>query len=270
MARGKGVELLGPDKFPKFSIADTNVCHIIGSGWSLEQSKHLACEKDAFVIGFNFAALSQLRFDMYFTEFGGIGCQHLANSQRLLIDDFIQPACSHIFFKNLADAKNDLEFALNFYQSRVRFIKDILLPCLYPGGLEHTMRRLIEGNNEVFFQYASSIMICIAVAKDIGFKNIVLHGVDFSGPYFFDAPAYKDLEMYKPKAVTGNEYSHSRSSSKDMHPTSFPGMGLRETLVILHRQLLQRGINLYTAISSSPSAEILPVYFRKADECINH
>ena len=258
LAAEAGIPLFSPRDLPAVDHARYRSCHIIGSGWSLEQSLDLASREDAFVMGFNFAALCGIHFDMYFTEFGDPNVQEVALKQRNLMDDYLIPGCDLIYFKNLNNQKNNLLFANQFYGQRVKFVRDILLPCAFPVGLEGVIKKLLSDEDSFFFQYASSVLTLVGAARRLGFKEIVIHGVDFGGPYFFDAEAYGGKPKYRPDKVTG--YDHARKAKEDPHPTNFKGMGLPEAMAALGKVSPRFGVSLYSASGASPLSNLLPVY----------
>jgi len=209
-------------------------------------------------MGFNFAALCGIHFDMYFTEFGDPNTQEVAMKQRNLMDDYLLPGCNHIYFKNLNNQKNDLLFANQFYGQRIKFVRDIILPCAFPVGMDGVMEKLLSDEDSFFFQYGSSVLTLVGVARRLGFKEIVIHGVDFGGPYFFDSEAYRGKSKYRPDKVTG--YDHARNAKEDPHPTNFPGLGLKEAIAALRRVSSRFGVSLYSATYASPLSNLLPVY----------
>jgi hypothetical protein len=257
-AQALGIALLGPMDLPGVDHSKFKACHIIGSGWSLDESRHLALRDDAYVMGFNFSALCKLPYQLYFTEFGGEACEAIAIRQRNLLDASVLPRCNNVYMKNLGTENNDLRFAQMFYQGRVKFVRDILLPCAYPVGLHDVMGVLLSDDDHWFHQYASSVLTLVASAKKMGFRDIVIHGVDFGGPYFFDSEDYIDQADCMPPKVAG--YNHIRGKKTDSHPTQFHGMGLRESLEIINRIGSTHGIRLFSATPISPLSEILPVY----------
>ena len=126
-AKKLGIDFTGPLDLEKPDIERYKVCHIIGSGWSVEKSRDLIFAEDAYVIGFNFACLADIPFNLYFVEFGGYECQDIAYAQKRALDKFnINPENNtKVIFKNLWQSRNDLEFALKLYGDQVDYARDV-------------------------------------------------------------------------------------------------------------------------------------------------
>ena len=83
----------------EYKSQNNKVCHIIGSGYSLDFSKNKIKSND-FVIGFNFAALEKLNFDLYFFEFAGSNCRDISIKQREVLNDLVLNKKRHLYFIN--------------------------------------------------------------------------------------------------------------------------------------------------------------------------
>lgn len=237
------------------------VCHIIGSGWSLNKSQSII-KKDDFVIGFNQAALSGIEFDLYFVEFGGEKVDEIARKQINLVDDIIKDQTDLIIFKNLYEDKNSLNYVKRNWGNRVSYIKDVIVPCFDRKEyfqIKMAIRFLLKDDAYYMRQFGTTVGTSIACAKYYGFKKIVLHGVDFGGEYFFDSPDFKGLKHYRPKPQSGSRF-YKKLKKDDFHPSSSMGLGARTHLKIIKQKLDKERIKLYTASTLSPSSEILPVF----------
>lgn len=233
-------------------------CHIIGSGWSLADSMHLASKESAYVIGFNFACLSNIYFDAYFVEFGGPKCEDIAQKQKSALDAFEGNLKGPLLFKNLWEEKNDIEYASRLYQDKATFIRDIAIPCFHERFLEASAGLYLKPDWSYLRQYKSSALTAINYARFLGFEKIVLHGIDFGGGYFFDLPEFFHVKDLTPPQ--SNSLAYSKAKRKSQHPTAEQKTGINKMLPIVERQLRKEKVQLYTATLKSPSSEILPVF----------
>ena len=85
---------------------DSSFVHIIASGSSVLDSYHKIRSND-FVIGFNFSALLNIKFDLYFFELGSEKYKSYSTKQMMLIFDKVVPNGGGVYFKNICDQDND-------------------------------------------------------------------------------------------------------------------------------------------------------------------
>jgi len=258
-----GINLVGPPDLEQPDLGRYKTCHIIGSGWSLEESKNLVLSDDAYVIGFNFACLAEIPFNLYFIEFGGESCKEIAYAQRLALDKFVSDPDTRIIFKNLWQPGNDIEFALNLFGNKVDYARDVPISCADKRYLLNMTNRLLK-KDSFFYQYSSSILTGIAIAKNLGFKDCVLHGVDFGGEYFFDLPSFESVKAYSPPKTNEAAYS-TKIRNANVHITSATNLGVSAILPIMRDRLKSEGLNLYSASAKSPLSKILKVFKPRSD-----
>lgn len=238
-----------------------DACHIIGSGWSLRHSlEHLDQGRD-FVVGFNFACLAQTHFNLYFVEFGGPSCADITEAQVAALDHFGVPQGADVYFKNLWQEKNDLAYAAKAYGERVLFVRDLDVACALKRYLYDTACTLLEDDPEYLRQYSSTALTAVALARRMGFQQIVLHGVDFGGAYFFDLPEFAAVARYRPPQANKAAYA-STERRGGVHATSQKPTGMAAIIPHLASRLEEEGIGLYAAAVESPLSQLLPVYER--------
>lgn len=235
------------------------ICHIIGSGWSLNSS-HGSIDDGALIMGCNFSALLPLRYDFYFVEFGGRGVAEIAKRHLALVRELVRSNTDLVYFKNIWEEKNDIDFMLQHWAGSVAFIKDFVVPCLAPEFLEQSLRYCLKESTEFVPQYCSTALTLIFIAFQSGFKNIVLHGVDFGGRYFFEEDDFDGDLTYAPPEQEGSEYYITTKSSDQAHLTSQDDVGLEACIPVLYKLLRERGATLFSATTKSPSSKYLPVY----------
>tara|TARA_B100000949_G_C14268413_1_gene446147 strand:+ start:592 stop:1512 length:921 start_codon:yes stop_codon:yes gene_type:complete len=247
----------------KYVVKNDSVCHIIGSGWSLNNSQKRISPAD-YIIGFNQAAVSGLKFDLYFVEFGSLKEKETSLKQKKLIDEVILPQKGLVVFKNLWADRNEINFIVELWGRSVNYVKDIPVNCYNPKFLLQSMSIFMKNDSEYIRQYSSTALTLVKYAKDIGFKKIVLHGIDFGGKYFFEAEDFhnsNNLTNYLPDKSKTSIYIPSKDSK--VHITATSGIGLRESLPIASKMLAKEGVKIYSADSNSPLSQILPIFSSK-------
>lgn len=257
-ARETDITIYGANELENNKKTNHHFCHVIGSGWSLATSMHLTDREDAYVIGFNFACLSSIKFDTYFIEFGGPAYKDIAVSQRACLDVFEKHFNGPVIFKNLWDPMNDLEYASNLYKSSTKFIRDMAVPCYHEKYLETACKTYLEPDWFYLRQYQSTALTAINYARMLGFKNIVLHGIDFGGGYFFDLPDFSDVKALAPPRT--NPIGYSTEARKNRHPTAVGNVGINKIFPLIQSQLSKEGVKIYAATRYSPLSKILPIY----------
>ena len=192
-------------------------CHIIGSGDSLNSTKKII-DKNDFVIGFNFSALSELNFDIYMIEFFGPNSKRLSDLQYKVVERFLKKS-TIIIFKHLNHKRNSIEYLLGKYKKYQFYVlKDVLLNCTSKVSHEFICKKLLL-KTKTFNQYSSSVIVALDIATSLNFDKIILHGVDLEGPYFFqnntklkeylpfDSSNYKKLKKNKSHQVNTGDFS---------------------------------------------------------------
>jgi hypothetical protein len=239
------------------------VFHVIGSGWSLNKSISMI-KPNEFVFGFNFAALSGIKFDAYFVEHGGLKkVKEISDVQIKLIEEVVKKQTDLVFFKNIWDGKNEIGYMHKNWPLLAYFVRDIDFTDqeINIKNLNDLLKIILIGNNKNLMQYCSSAVVVIALAYQCGYKNIVLHGVDFGGEYFFDAEDFKGLKEYIPPRKTNyGIYSYQKMNTNDIHDTAKSKLGLKQVIPILKTLLEEKNVFIYSASAVSPLADMLPIY----------
>lgn len=245
----------------KFSTPQNTNCHIIGSGWSLNQSKAVI-KKDDCVIGFNQAALSGLDFDLYFFEFGGDKVDDISKQQIKLFDKLLgkKPI---IVFKNVWEDKNDVDYIVKYWGSKLYYIHDYAVPCMSKKNLVQSIGYMLNSDDKYLRQYMSSVITSIGFAAYCGFKTIVIHGLDFGGEYFFDADDFDGDNSLRPDSNRALGL-YEKCSSSSVHSTSVGSIGVKSSIPIIRDLLKQSGVTIFSASRVSPLSEYLPIYEKKA------
>ncbi len=241
-----------------------NVCHIIGSGASLNKTKEVIGEND-FIIGNNFAGLCPLDYDLYFVEFGGYDVQEVSEKHLKIVKKNVLKHTDAIYFKNLWEKKNDGEFIVDKWIGYALPIFDYVVPCISKKRLDQTLRFCLKKNSKWMPQFISTVVTGIFVAYHLGFEKIVVHGVDFGGKYFYDSDDFTgDINLRpdynKIKGLSTDNYSNSRNGSSSPHSTAVSEIGMKSVLGVISDILKEKSIYLYSAGESSESSKLLPVW----------
>ena len=237
-------------------------CHIWGSGSTADITKNFVkYEKNFFHIGFGFSCLLDIDFNFYFIENASKKNLDFLKVQNNALNKFIDNKKTILAFKNLWQEKNDMDLAYETYKDKALFIRDLIIPHYNASdfAINNTINKLLYDDPNYFRESCSSIITSIIFAKFLGFKKIVLHGVDFYGDYFFDKESYiKEYSEFIPPHVK-NVYDKKWRNSQNKHPTAncleviLPK--LRDKLKINHN------IELLTASKISGSIKHLNSFF---------
>ena len=258
----KGCRFYTSEKLCKiFSFNNEKVCHIVGSGWSLNHSKDIIREED-FVVGFNFSAFADIKFDAYFIELAGSKFHFESIIQYMLLDEVVFPSVKNVFFKNIWEKKNDLDMMIKFYKDKLIFLKDILLYTKEVGDAYRIVENMLQMDKKYVKQICSSVLAIISIASLSGFNRIVLHGIDFYGPHFFDMSDFvnkrkTELPRKQISNIKANHFKEFLKKHKTMTKAFIP---LDRFIYLFHKRLLKDNIALMTASKKSPSSKILPLY----------
>jgi len=236
----------------------SDVCHVIGSGWSLNQSISKIDEGD-FVIGFNYAGIADIDFDVYFFEFGGgkvseISRNHLAIARKKIIG-----TTNLIYFKNIWEDKNDIDFIASQWLEFARPVKDHPYTVLDKRHLRKTLSQCLGDETDYIPQLRSTVVTATILAFQAGFRKIVIHGLDFGGQYFYECMDREtDISFLPPpKPVSG---FYGKTNKDNVHPTAASHIGMRDIILEIYGLLKERDTVLMCGSANSPSSQYLPVY----------
>jgi hypothetical protein len=222
-----------------------DVCHVIATGSSaLDSCKAGVVKPGDYIMGINFAAFLPYTFDFYFFDDQySINDVHLAKAK--CISELLnrqKDRLPHLVYKNAARVTPDVMHTyipdLNF---SVVYDKVFYYPCV---------RKFFARPSFIMPQYCSSTIISAMLAYHAGFKNIVVHGLDFSGPH-----VYHDKEMCE---QTGVDAPHPYVSKDEKH-TSADGQEL--IWPMLMKKFAEKGVNIYCASPNSNFKKYAKVWY---------
>lgn len=233
----------------------TDICHIIASGWSLNYSAKLIPENN-FVIGFNYAALSDIKFDVYFFEIGSCRFKELSeNSLTIAREKLLKENCS-IYFKNLWEGCNDVDFIVNNWMDLSRIIKDRVYLIKDIAHTDKVVNYAFTDNSVFLPQICSTTVTATILAYRAGFKKIIIHGLDFGGDHFYGVDGFIPNNTVKEKI----KISASNKIDKNAVHKTAQGIGMKTILPSMYSFLKKNKVELYCAVNKSPSSEYIPVY----------
>ena len=129
-------------------------------------------------------------------------------------DDAVQTIVAEDLKKSIACSLNNIDFLYDLYGDDINIIEDIILKNRSLVTLNSIFNMIFNTKSNFFRQYNSSLFFCIDVAKAIGFKTIIFHGVDFKGPYFFEKSPPEDFfdeNHYKKRGAEENHVINNTS-----------------------------------------------------------
>lgn len=228
---------------------------ILGSGDSInkitEKEWKLIRENKSF--GFNFWLLHSFVPNYYSFEF-----PRDDNHRKKFIDLFNSSAAklskTRIFVKNI---NSDNYHLLRKLIIKPEVLKDLSVPSFDEKTLIKSLRYINkEKYNSIIFKKHASIAMILLMAKKMGFKEIILCGIDLNhNKYFYQDESYNYLDVYIPKS----------STNASIHKTADPNYNILTIDKIIYSidkyVLKSNGIKLYTAFNNSLLSKSLPSYF---------
>lgn len=228
-------------------------CHILGLGWSLNRSKYIIGKED-FVIGMNYGALNiDIKYNIYFLEHGNIS--ELENIRRNeLLEKLILPKAKVVYFKNV-HGMHCIDTIAKYFGKYVTFIRNTVFVCRNIKNLKFWIRRILTIDKIYLRQYKSTIITSIVFARNAGFKEIVIHGLDFGGPYF-----YADEKHVEPKYLHLIPNRENQNETVKVHETAKTKTGAKQAILVMNDLMKKEGVKLYAATEASPLSKILKTF----------
>jgi len=256
-----GIDFYSPKDFSAINPDNYNSCHIWGSGSSANLTKDIIKnKKDIFNIGFNLSAILDIKFNFYFIENAQNNNLQLINIQKQLIENILKPSKCVVVMKNIWQEKNDFNLALKTFKDHVSFVRDLTIP--HHGNsdivIDECINKLFEKDDSYFKQSCTTVITAIIFAYNLGFKKIVLHGVDFGGGYFYDDAAENYDKRYIPKMRWS--YESEEFNKKWRNNNSHPTTGcLIPFIKNISKLLTRNGVDLYCSTNKSGLSQYLNV-----------
>lgn len=232
-------------------------CHILASGWSLNHSYETIDRTRSFVIGFNFSFLKCSNPDLHFIENASIkDLRFFVNTYQtyFALEKFNVFSNSKVIFKNLSELKNSVRLIGALYSDRAFFIKDRHFRIFGSKGVAPVVTQMCAETRDLP-QAVSSVVGLAVLAKMMGFKRIIVHGLDFQGPHFYGRDAsdiiFNNGALPQPLNLDGCGF--------ELHKTAVGenGVGVVSVIRALKDELKKYDVEILAASKLSPSAEVL-------------
>ncbi|WP_053155095.1 hypothetical protein [Pseudomonas sp. Pf153] len=257
--RAARLKRMGMSEFviPVNEFDSSRVCHILASGWSLNHSFDSIDRANAFVIGFNFSFLKCKDPDLHFVENASVkNLRFFVNTYQMhfALEKFNVFSNSKVVFKNLSELKNSIGLIGMLYSGKALFIKDRHFRIFGSKGVAPVVAQMCADSRHLP-QAVSSVVGLVILAKTMGFKKIIVHGLDFQGPHFYGADAseviFNNAEL--PQPLTLDE------AGVELHKTAVGenGVGVMPVIQALKEELKKYDVEVLAASRLSPSAKVL-------------
>jgi hypothetical protein len=228
-----------------------DVCHIIATGSSaLDAYKQGVVKPGDYIIGMNFAAFLPYKFDLYLCE-----DMSKAYKTKLPFETIKYERIKHQYFLLKKRKENISNLIFNtFYWSDPDFIGKLMYDIDYSVVFG---RFLVIGNHKKLFnapsfffsQYTSTVIDAAILAHHSGFKNIIIHGLDFSGPSIYhDEGLQREIGMEPPTPYVSKEKKHPAAAVQEP---------VWNTLI---ENFSKNGTNIYCASSNSAFSIYAPIW----------
>ncbi|QKS82234.1 hypothetical protein [Pseudomonas bijieensis] len=232
-------------------------CHILASGWSLNHSYETIDRAKSFVIGFNFSFLKCNDPDLHFIENASVkDLRFFVNTYQTFfaLEKLNVYANAKVIFKNLSELKNSMGLIGTLYSDKAFFIKDRHFRIFGNKGVAPIVAQMCA-ETQGLPQAVSSVVGLAVLAKMMGFKKIIVHGLDFQGPHFYGRDASEIIfnNGALPQPINPDE------GGFELHKTAIGenGVGVVAVIKALKHELKKYGVEILAASKLSPSAEIL-------------
>jgi hypothetical protein len=242
----------------KANAGSAGVCHIIGSGWSMPETLGSIDPAD-YVVGYNLAALTGRRFDAYHMERIDERTPGINPFYRAMIEASGQ---DRAYIKNLHEPRARVEVINGHLDYGCVPYRTFSAGGYFRKGEERALcAYLLRGGGRFLLQYRSSLMLFCVLYALVGFRTIVLHGQDLSGPYFFDVADFPLARELDPRAR--GVLPPKPASLAEQHPIDRPFRDeprIVDALPAMVEVLAEHGVALRCASANSPIARYCPVY----------
>nr|VFJ59989.1 MAG: hypothetical protein BECKDK2373B_GA0170837_108814 [Candidatus Kentron sp. DK] len=260
-------EVLRPEQLSALLDRDSSsgVCHIIGSGPSLLDSMTKIRPGEDRVIGFNYCALADIRFDLYLVELAtdksNIGRR--GSDIQTLIIRHASDRIGKVGVTNLLSGKINRDYVKENYPPSTSLLYDFGIPVHlgspYASVDRMCIRYLFAQGDDFIRKKQTSTLTAMVIAVNAGFDRIVLHGFDFFGPHF-----YCDASVAWPESIAQEDREKVIRTS--LQPRiGHPARRVVPLIPHIQKHLEERHIRIFSASERSPLSRLLPVYEKRGE-----
>jgi hypothetical protein len=219
-----------------------DTCHVIATGYSAISSYQAGIiEENDYIIGFNFAAFLPYNFDLYFCEeTSRVDISDDRTKNQALLLNKQKGNISNLIFKNLYFSKPTLLRTLVSNEYSV---------VMDTPRIDGNINKLLAKPSILMQQSSSTAVTAVLLAYHAGFKNIVVHGLDFSGPHIYhNEELQKQTGLSAPTPYVSKDTKHITASLQELIWPS------------IIQELQKRGVNIFSACIESKFSEYVQVY----------
>jgi hypothetical protein len=230
-------------------------CHVVATGWSAAASVGHIDPRRESVYSFNFGGVAGLPVDVYVIEMARAEPAWLAELSELQALLVRRTSPRLLLVKNIWEGKVRRSSLSELYGDSAHVLRDVHLDEVRPNGdpAHELAEALLRERTDTVVQYATTSITCIAFAYWAGFREVVVHGFDGSGPHFFSSGEWPVPEPFLDRLRACYPPAAPRA------PHAAGALGLR-LLPSIRDQLRRRGVHLLTGNARSPSARHLPIW----------
>jgi hypothetical protein len=231
-------------------LPKSTVVHVIGSGNSVNVSQHYISNSEP-CIGFNFSGLLDLNFSAYFCE--ALSDQRPAATE--LMHKISSGLACPVYARHLLHHTNSLKIAR---QLNLDLVKEFSPKSKHVNPVRVASH--VANNNESFINAGSTVLPLIQLCRVAKIPNIVLHGIDLEGPYFFDDSSLSfKFKLHNLENDAGGYNKKFREDNDGINKKI--QLDLITTLMILRKLLNSQGQELYIATPVGQLNAKLPAYY---------
>lgn len=205
--------------------ASKDYCFIFGSGASVNrlESNNFDFIKENFSIGINQWFFHDFVTDLYFFEAGHNNDNNrqvekvldVVNDRReeLSGSKIILPFESLWIIDRLRDIDNSSKLDYSYYSVLPFLFKDL---SLLSGSIDFLRNSIFKYElKDLIFGSGSSVLRAVILAEWLGYKNIVLMGIDLGGEYFYEENS-EYLKKWKIDSFSSNQENIEHLTESDM------------------------------------------------------
>ena len=212
-----------------------DVCHVIATGYSaLDSYKAGVVQPNDYIIGINFAAFLPYTFDFYFFD-DRFSTSNLYRAKTEGISELLNKRRNHLpnlVFKNACRVSPDI---------MARLIPDLNFSVVFDRVFYYlNVKKLFVRPSMIMPQYGTSSITAVMLAYHAGFKNIVIHGLDFTGPHIYHDPDLQEQTgITAPEPYVAKEVKHVSADGQEL---IWPE---------LMKRFAERNVNIFCASGNS-------------------
>src|SRR5690606_17176960 len=165
---------------------------------------------------------------------------------------------TNLVVKNISEFKNSLKLIRLMYGDKSLFIRDRHFRLFGVDEVDAVVKQMMRFERGVPQALSSSISM-IFLARLMGFRKIVVHGLDFVGPHFYGEDLKQAIYHDYDFSQIGLDQDYKPDSGRHKTAVGENGVGVSHLLSRIKALFEEEGIEVVAASERSPSSEILGV-----------